>query len=158
MCGSISEVASSSTRVCGSATTSRASAICWAWAGVSLDCPEPSTVSSLRGSRDTQSQASTVRSASITTSSGESSRARMMLSRTLPTKTWCSWVTSATSVRSTSSGSAVSSTPPTVTDPVRGPLIPASNRPSVDLPDPLGPTIASRSPGRSARSTPCSTS
>ena len=31
--GSISEVASSSTRVCGSASTSRASASCWAWAG-----------------------------------------------------------------------------------------------------------------------------
>ena len=44
-------------------------------------------------------------------SSGESSRARMMLSRTVPTNTWCSWVTRATSVRSTSSGSAVSSTP-----------------------------------------------
>ena len=69
-----------------------------------------------------------------------------MLSRTVPTKTWCSWVTSATSVRSTSSGSATSSTPPTVTEPVRGPLIPDSSRPSVDLPEPLGPTIASRSP------------
>ena len=82
----------------------------------------------------------------------------MMLSRTDPTKTWCSWVTRATSVRSTGSGRVVSSTPPTVTDPVRGPLIPDSSRPSVDLPDPLGPTMASRSPGRRARSTPCSTS
>ena len=62
-----------------------------------------------------------------------------MLSRTEPMKTWCSWVTSATSVRSTSSGRSTSSTPPTLAEPVRGRLMPDSSRPSVDLPDPLGP-------------------
>ena len=42
--------------------------------------------------------------------------------------------------------------------PVRGGWMPASNRPSVDLPAPEGPTIAIRSPGATSRSTPCSTS
>ena len=48
--GSISEVASSRTSVCGSASTSRASATCWAWAAVSARPPEPTTVSSPSGS------------------------------------------------------------------------------------------------------------
>ena len=42
--GSSSEVASSRTSVCGSASTSRASAICWACAGVSDMPPEPTSV------------------------------------------------------------------------------------------------------------------
>ena len=49
-------------------------------------------------------------------------------------------------------------TPPTVTSPVRGGWMPASSRPSVDLPAPDGPTMASRSPAPTSRSTPCSTS
>lgn len=57
--GSISEVASSRTRVCGSASTSRASAICWARPGDTLWCPAPRVVSSPAGSDSTQDQSST---------------------------------------------------------------------------------------------------
>ena len=43
-------------------------------------------------------------------------------------------------------------------EPERGPWMPDRSRPRVDLPDPEGPTIASRSPCASSRSTPCRTS
>ena len=49
-------------------------------------------------------------------------------------------------------------TPPTVTVPGAGRSMPASSLPRVDLPAPEGPTTASRSPGRTVRSTPCRTS
>ena len=49
--GSSSEVASSSTSVCGSSRTSRASAICWACAGVSAAPPEPTSVVQPLGQR-----------------------------------------------------------------------------------------------------------
>ena len=45
-----------------------------------------------------------------------------------------------------------------LTFPVRGGWMPESSRPSVDLPAPDGPTTATRSPGSSSRSIPCSTS
>ena len=52
----------------------------------------------------------------------------------------------------------VTGTPPRLTTPCRGASIPASSRARVDLPAPDGPTMASRSPGWTARSMPCSTS
>ena len=156
--GSMSEVASSSTSVCGSATTSRASATCWACAGVSWCCPDPTVVDRPSGSRSIQSVAPTAPSASRTSWSSLSSLASTMFSRRLPTNTWCSWVTRATSVRRTGSGSFVASTPPMRTVPSRGALMPASSRPSVDLPEPDGPTIASRSPGSRSSVTPWRTS
>ena len=78
-------------------------------------------------------------------------------SRSVPTKTWCSWVTSAT----WPAGRPAAARQPDAADghrPVRGAWMPASSRPRVDLPAPDGPTIASRSPARTSRSTPCSTS
>ena len=116
-------------------------------ARVSTWWPEPSFVSRPSGSRSTHSRASTARSASRTSSSVEPSRASTTLSRTDPMKTWCSCVTRATSVRSWSSGSEVSSTPPTVTDPVRGPWMPDSSR--------RGSTCRSRSARRSRGARPC---
>ena len=104
--GSISEVASSRTSVCGSASTSRASAICCAWAAVRARPPEPTTVSRPSGRASTQSRASTAsRAARISSSPAPGGAARARFSRSVPTKTWCSWVTSATWPRRSSSGS-----------------------------------------------------
>ena len=61
-------------------------------------------------------------------------------------------------MRSVSSGRSTRRTPPTSTRPTRGGWMPASRRPSVDLPAPDGPTTATRSPGFRSRSMPCSTS
>ena len=66
-------------------------------------------------------------------------RASRRFSASVPTKTCCSCVTSATSCRSVSSGRSTSRTPPTSTRPARGGWIPASRRPSVDLPAPGRP-------------------
>ena len=156
--GSSSEVASSRMSVCGSSSTSRASATSWAWAGLSSRWPEPTIVSIPSGSPSTQASAPMASIASRIVSSEAPGRPRRTLSATVPTNTWCSWVTRATWRRSSSSVRSVSDTPPTVTLPEVGGLMPASIRPSVDLPDPEGPTTASRSPGTSSRSIPWSTS
>ena len=127
-------------------------------AGVSGKPPAPTTVSSPSGSASTHSSASTAASAARSSSSVEPTRASRRLSASVPTKTCCSWVTSATSRRSVSSVRSTSRTPPTSTRPVRAGWIPASRRPSVDLPAPDGPTTATRSPGSRSRSSPCRTS
>ena len=90
--------------------------------------------------------------------SARAGRASSRLSTRVPTKTWCSWVTSATSPRSCSSSRSTIRTPPTSTRPERGPSMPASSRPRVDLPAPEGPTMASRSPGARSSATPLRTS
>ena len=157
--GSSSEVASSSTSVCGSASTSRASASCCACAGVSGWPPAPTTVSSSSGSAshpvERVDRRERVDAAARPSRSGRASR---RFSASVPTKTCCSCVTSATSCRSVSSGRSTSRTPPTSTRPSRGGWMPASRRPSVDLPAPDGPTTATRSPGSRSRSMPCRTS
>ena len=66
--GSSSDVASSSTRVCGSASTRRASATCCDWASPSAWPPLPTTVSSPRAARSAHSCASTARSARLSSS------------------------------------------------------------------------------------------
>ena len=67
--GSRRLVASSSTKVCGSTSTSLASASCWAWGGES-GCPVvPSSVSSPSGSASAHSRASTASSASRSSAS-----------------------------------------------------------------------------------------
>ena len=92
------------------------------------------------GSTSTQSRASTAaRAARISSSVAPGGAARARFSRRVPTKTWCSWVTSATCPRRSASGSSTRPTPPTVTEPVRGGWMPASSRPRVDLPAPEGP-------------------
>ncbi|EMF01741.1 2-polyprenyl-6-methoxyphenol hydroxylase-like oxidoreductase [Streptomyces mobaraensis NBRC 13819 = DSM 40847] len=118
--GSSRDVASSSTRVCGSARTSRASAICWAWAGVRARPPEPTSVSSPFSSARAHSSASTTFSAAHSSSSPAPDRASSRLSRSEPTKTWCSWLTSATCRRTRSVGIRDSSAPPRVTVPEPG--------------------------------------
>ena len=66
--GSSSDVASSSTRVCGSASTRRARATCCDWASPSACPPLPTTVSRPSGSSAAHSWASTARSASSSSS------------------------------------------------------------------------------------------
>jgi hypothetical protein len=56
------------------------------------------------------------------------------------------------------SGRSTSGTSPTVTAAPLGGWMPASMRPSVDLPAPDGPTMASRSPTTMPMPMPCSTS
>ena len=79
--------------------------------------PAPTTVSTPSGSAVAQSSASTASSAATSCSSVASGRASRRFSASVPTKTWCSCVTSATSRRSVSSGSSTSGTPPTSTLP-----------------------------------------
>ena len=62
--GSNRDVASSRTRVCGSASTSRASASCWVCGGVSGSPPAAAGVSTPAGSASAHSSASTASSAS----------------------------------------------------------------------------------------------
>ena len=155
--GSSRDVASSSTNIPGSSSTMRARAICCASAGLSSLPPEPTFVSMPSGRSNTQ-PASTASSASRICASVASSRANRRLSVTEPTNTWCSWVTSETTACRSFSGMRVTAAPPILTAPDDGGLIPATSRPSVDLPAPEGPTIARVSPGLTCRSTPCSTS
>ena len=113
--GSSSDVASSRTSVCGSASTSRASATCCACAGVSGWPPAPTTVSRPSGNASTHSSASTASRAASSSVAVASGRASLTFSSRVPTKTWCSCVTSATSWRSDSSGRSTRRTPPTST-------------------------------------------
>ena len=101
--------------MCGSASTSRASASCCVCAGVSGAPPAPTIVSRPSGSASAHSVASTASSASSSSSSDEPARASRRFSASVPTKTCCSWVTSATSWRSVSSSRSTSCTPPTST-------------------------------------------
>ncbi|CPU67098.1 Uncharacterised protein [Mycobacteroides abscessus] len=143
--------------MCGSSSTRRASASCCACAGVSTCPPDPTVVARPSGSDSAHPRASTASSASSSSPSSASPFARRRLSASVPTNTWCSCVTSATSRRRSSSGRSTSRTPPERTEPAVGGWMPASMRPRVDLPAPDGPTTASRSPGSRSSETPCST-
>ena len=79
--GSSSEVASSRTRVWGSARTRRARATCWAWADVRLWAPAPTVVSRPSGRASAQPRASTASRAERRAASLASGRARARLSR-----------------------------------------------------------------------------
>ena len=74
-----------------------------------------------------------------------------MLSSTVPWKSHVSWLTSAMRRRIWSRLSARRSRPPIATRPRSGSWNRSKSRAIVDLPAPLGPTIATRSPGRTAK-------
>ena len=133
-------MASSSTSVCGSASTSRASASCCAWAGVTGRPPGADLRrETLAGAPAPSRARRRHRARRAGRTRRRPGRASSRFSASVPTKTWCSWVTSTTCLRRSSSGRSTSGTPPTVTRPVRGGWMPASSRPSVDLPAPDGP-------------------
>ena len=95
--------------MCGSASTSRARASCCACAGVTARPPDPTSVSSPSGRACTHARASTASQrvaqlAARRRPGGPAAGCRA----TVPTKTWCSWVTSTTCPRRSSSGSSTS--------------------------------------------------
>ena len=159
--GSISEVASSSTSVCGSASTSRASATCWAWAARERAAAGADhRVEARRAARRTQSSASTAASAPrISVVAGAGLRGqREVLAQRARRRRGAPGSPARRGRAGRPAAARSGPTPPTVTEPVRGGWMPASSRPSVDLPAPDGPTIAIRSPTPTDRSMPCRTS
>ena len=134
--------------MCGSASTTRARASCWACGAVgAVPAGAQHGVQAVRAVRAAQPAPTASSAARSSSSVGAGRGDRAGCRGAVPRKTWCSWVTRTTWRRSRPASRSATGTPPTVTVPVPGRSMPASSRPRVDLPAPDGPTRASRSPG-----------
>ena len=119
----------------------------------------PRSVSSPSGSSRAQSGADRAPAPPTAPSSVAAGSAISRLSRTVPRKTWCSWVTSTTWRRSCLRRQ-VGDRHPADGHRARARRVHAREQPAQRglAGARTGPTTASRSPGRTVRSTPCSTS
>ena len=146
--GSSSEVASSSTRVCGSASTSRASASCCACAlGQPVAAGPDDRVEPARQPQRPHPgvDGGRARRAGVARRLGPG-QAQVVLERADEDVVLLGHEGDLRRAAGPARGRRVARRRRR-RDPSRGPSMPAMSRPSVDLPAPDGPTIASRSPG-----------
>ncbi len=150
-------MASSSTTTGASSIAARAMARRWRCPPERVPPRSPTTVSYPSGRAVTKACAPATRAARSTCSSVASGTAAAMFSRTVPRNRTLSCSTTATDRRTLSSVRSRRLWPSKRTAPDSGSRRRDSSAARLDLPAPDAPTIATRSPGRTARSRPRST-